>query len=54
MTDEHESEQVPSDEELDVEGPNEGAAGENPEAGDDDLEELEDDDGYGDEADDEY
>src|SRR5436305_1046288 len=28
MTDEHEPEQVPSDEELDLEGPNEGAAGE--------------------------
>jgi hypothetical protein len=38
MTDEHEFEQVPSDDELDVEGPNEGAAGENPEIGEADDE----------------
>jgi len=53
MTDEHEPDQVPSDDELDLEGPNEGAAGDNPEL-DVDLDELEDDDGYESEEDDEY
>jgi hypothetical protein len=54
MSYEHEFEQVPSDDELDVEGPNEGATGENPEIADEDFDELEDDDGFGNEADDEY
>jgi hypothetical protein len=54
MIEEHEFEQVPSDDELDVEGPNEGAAGDNAELGDEDFDDLEDDDGYGDEEDDEY
>jgi hypothetical protein len=54
MTDEHDPEQVPSDEELDLEGPNEGATGDNPELDDEDLDGLEDDDGHGEEEDDEY
>jgi hypothetical protein len=54
MTDEHDPDQVPSDEELDLEGPGEGAAGDNPELDDEDLEGLEDDDGFGEEEDDEY
>jgi hypothetical protein len=49
---EHDPEQIPEDAELDVEGPNEGATGDNPEVEDVDLEELEDDDGYADEDDD--
>jgi hypothetical protein len=54
MIDEHDPEQVPSDEELDLEGPNEGSAGDDAEVDDEDLEDLEDDDGYGEEEDDEY
>ena len=49
---EHDPDQVPTDFELDLEGPNEGAAGENPELDDEDLANLEDDDGYADEDDD--
>jgi hypothetical protein len=49
---EHEPEQVPTDDELDIEAPNEGATGDNPELEDVDLEDLEDDDGYADEDDD--
>ena len=49
---EHDPEHVPTDDELDLEGPNEGAMGDNPEVDDVDLEELEDDDGYGEEDDD--
>jgi hypothetical protein len=48
---EHEPEQVPTDFDLDLEAPNEGATGENPEL-DEDLTDLEDDDGYADEDDD--
>jgi hypothetical protein len=49
---EHEPEHVPTDEELNLEGPNEGATGDNPELEDVDLESLEDDDGHPDEDDD--
>ena len=48
---EHDPDQVPSDD-LDLEGPNEAAMGDNPELDDEDLEGLEDDDGYPDEDDD--
>jgi hypothetical protein len=51
---EHEPENLPSDDELDLEGPNEGAAGDNPELDDEELESLEDDDGYPAEENDEY
>jgi hypothetical protein len=50
---EHEPDEVPTDEALDLEGPNEGAMGDNPEVDDVDLEGLEDDDGHPNE-DDEY
>ena len=47
---EHDPEHIPTDDELDVEGPNEGATGDvNVE---EDLTDLEDDDGYGDEDED--
>jgi hypothetical protein len=49
---EHEPDEVPTDETLDLEGPNEGAMGDSPEL-DENLEGLEDDDGYPNE-DDEY
>jgi hypothetical protein len=54
MTHEHEPEQVPTDEELDLEAPNEGAAGDNPELDEEELASLEDDDGFPAEEDDEY
>jgi hypothetical protein len=54
MTQEHEPDEFPTDDELDLEGPNEGATGDNPEPEDVDLEDLEDDDGYGSDEDDEY
>jgi hypothetical protein len=43
---EHDPDQVPTDVDLDLEGPNEGATGDNPEVDDEDLTDLEDDDGY--------
>ena len=43
---------VPTDDDLELEAPNEGATGENPEVEDVDLESLEDDDGYPEEDDD--
>jgi hypothetical protein len=49
---EHDPDQVPTDDELDLEAPNEGAAGDTVELDDADLEDLEDDDGYADEDDD--
>ena len=49
---EHDPEHIPSADELEVEGPNEGAT-DHVELDDADLEGLEDDDGYADE-DDEY
>jgi hypothetical protein len=51
---EHDPEQIPTDDDLDLEAPNEGATGDNPELDDADLEDLEDDDGYADEDDDDY
>jgi hypothetical protein len=49
---EHDPEQVPTDFELDLEGPNEAAVGESPELDDEELANLEDDDGYADEDED--
>jgi hypothetical protein len=48
---EHDPEHIPTDDELDVEGPNEGATGA-VDLDDEDLTDLEDDDGYSDEDDD--
>ncbi|MFL5913741.1 MAG: hypothetical protein ACJ768_24655 [Gaiellaceae bacterium] len=45
---EHHPEHIPTDDDLDVEGPNEGATGD-VELADEDLTDLEDDDGYGEE-----
>jgi hypothetical protein len=50
MSTEFEHDDNLTDEELDLEGPNEGAAGDNPEL-DESLDDLEDDDGYADEDD---
>jgi hypothetical protein len=48
---EHDPEHIPTDDELEVEGPNEGAT-DHVELADEDLTDLEDDDGHSDEDDD--
>lgn len=49
---EHDPERDPTDVDLDLEAPNEGATGDNPELDDEELAELADDDGYADDDED--
>lgn len=49
---EHDPERDPTDFDLDLEAPNEGATGDNAELDDEELAELADDDGYADDDED--